>query len=788
MLERLAGARVVVTGGAGFLGSHLCERLLALGAEQVVAIDNLLTGTVANIEHLVGEPGFRFVNYDVTDYLHVPGRVTHVLHFASPASPVDYLELPIQTLKVGALGTHKALGLARAKDATFMLASTSEVYGDPQVHPQPETYWGHVNPVGPRGVYDEAKRYGEALAYAYHRSHGVDVRVPRIFNSVLGTERLVFDDGERLHVVTADDLAERLRVPATSSDCEIALSSVRVPTLDGHRRSVSREATWFVGHPTRQRCFELTTRYGRQLRVTGDHSIFVRDADGELTERKVLDLTTDDHVAVCRTFDVPVREKSTWDVTAALVSRFNTWGVRVTHPDIGRDLTQRRDAAKAVLACEAASRGVRTARQSSRSRIERMIGRNSAPLGLLEELGVTVPPGAEVGRWVAGRSNTVPAEISVTDELLWLMGLVVAEGHVADNPPKTSVLVISCEEELLDRAQKVLQRDLGLSGGRVAGSPHRSPCLRVNSRVLVALLDDMELGPGEKRIPGWVLGLPLERLAWFLEGYREGDGVHSGKKLIDARRHEFSTTSAGLRDDLLVALGRFGIVASVGQYQTQFRQRTGDRRYQFFRITVSHVSPWSPLEWPGGVEQNLQARVDDDVVWAKVREIREVEPTSRVYDFCVPDVERFLTASGILAHNTYGPRLRPDDGRAVPTFIGQALRGEPITLHGDGSQTRSLNYVDDEVDGLLRLLASGWVEPCNVGNPHEVSVRELAELIRELCGSDSEIVTTPRPQDDPSVRQPDITVARRELGWEPTISLRDGLAATIDWYRDQVDG
>ncbi len=315
-INDLAGARVVVTGGAGFLGSHLCERLLDIGA-AVVCIDNLVTGDITNIEHLVGREGFQFIHYDVTDYLHVPGEVTHILHFASPASPVDYLELPIQTLKVGALGTHKALGMARVKGATFMLASTSEVYGDPQVHPQPETYWGHVNPVGPRGVYDEAKRYAEALTYAYHRTHGVDVRVPRIFN-------------------------------------------------------------------------------------------------------------------------------------------------------------------------------------------------------------------------------------------------------------------------------------------------------------------------------------------------------------------------------------------------------------------------------------------------------------------------------------TYGRRMRPHDGRAVPTFIGQALRGEPITVHGAGTQTRSLVFVDDEVEGLLRLLASDWTEPCNIGNPHEVTILELAETIRDLCGSDSEIVTTPRPEDDPMVRQPDITVARRELGWEPTIDLRDGLERTIGWFRGAV--
>ena len=174
--------RAVVTGGAGFLGSHLCERLLAEGME-VVCIDNLLTGSLANLEHLFGVDGFTFERYDVTNYIHVPGEVDFVLHFASPASPIDYLELPIQTLKVGSLGTHKALGLAKAKAARFLLASTSEVYGDPLVHPQPESYWGNVNPVGPRGVYDEAKRFSEAMTMAYQRFHGLSTRIVRIFNT-----------------------------------------------------------------------------------------------------------------------------------------------------------------------------------------------------------------------------------------------------------------------------------------------------------------------------------------------------------------------------------------------------------------------------------------------------------------------------------------------------------------------------------------------------------------------------------------------------------------------------
>jgi dTDP-glucose 4,6-dehydratase len=174
-------ARIVVTGAAGFIGSHLCEVLLDRG-DSVVAIDNLRTGAMVNIAHL-RDRDFEFIRQDVTRYIEVEGKVDYVLHFASPASPVDYLEIPIQTLKVGSLGTHNALGLAKAKSARFLLASTSEVYGDPLVHPQDESYWGNVNPIGPRGVYDEAKRFAEAITLAYHRYHGLDTRIVRIFNT-----------------------------------------------------------------------------------------------------------------------------------------------------------------------------------------------------------------------------------------------------------------------------------------------------------------------------------------------------------------------------------------------------------------------------------------------------------------------------------------------------------------------------------------------------------------------------------------------------------------------------
>ena len=185
----------VVTGGAGFLGSHLCDRLLAEG-HRVTAIDNLITGDIKNIAHLIGNEKFRFVKHDVTEYIFVDGPVDFILHFASPASPIDYLKLPIQTLKVGSLGSHKALGLAKNKGARFLLASTSEVYGDPLIHPQPESYWGNVNPVGLRGVYDEAKRFAEAMTMAYRRYHGVETRIVRIFNTY--GPRMRINDGRAI--------------------------------------------------------------------------------------------------------------------------------------------------------------------------------------------------------------------------------------------------------------------------------------------------------------------------------------------------------------------------------------------------------------------------------------------------------------------------------------------------------------------------------------------------------------------------------------------------------------
>jgi dTDP-glucose 4,6-dehydratase len=260
-------ARVVVTGAAGFLGSHLAERLLADDCE-VVALDNFVTGTPTNVQHLLEHRSFRLIDYDVTNYVHIPGPVDYVLHFASPASPVDYLRLPIETLKVGAIGTLHALGLAREKGARLLLASTSETYGDPQVHPQPETYWGHVNPVGPRGVYDEAKRFAEALTTAYRTFHGVDTTIVRIFNTF--GPRMRPGDGRAIPTFVRQALAgEPLTVAGdgsqTRSICYVSdlVEGVLRLLRSGHHGPVN------IGNPAEMSVLELAHLV---LDVTGSGS------------------------------------------------------------------------------------------------------------------------------------------------------------------------------------------------------------------------------------------------------------------------------------------------------------------------------------------------------------------------------------------------------------------------------------------------------------------------------------------------------------------------------------
>jgi nucleoside-diphosphate-sugar epimerase len=708
----------------------------------------------------------------------VDGQVDAVMHLASPASPKDFTSIPIKILKVGSLGTHNLLGLAKAKGARLFLASTSEVYGDPFVHPQPESYWGNVNPVGPRGVYDESKRFAEAMTMAYHRQHGLDVRIVRVFNSILATEQVLYDDGVELRREAAEVLAARLAGT-------IDLVGYAVPAFDREGRVRAVEASAFIGHPTTSACFEVRTRYGRSIKVTGDHSLFFEGPDGSPLARPVTAIQVGDRVAISGRVVVPVRDRFTVDLREVWRSAgYDPWELTLLDPGLAQEAWERRYELFRFIEAHHRPEKPRW-RANIWSEIRSYRDRGTLPLGAAEVLGLDVTSGIRV-RW-RGRGHTqdLPLVVSITEDFLWLLGLYVAEGCWFEDPPKSRFITISCDSETLERATKILERDLGLHVVQRRGSESQAPAIFVHSRLLLLVLDHLGFGAGAKRIPGWILGLPLSRLKWFIEGYRVGDGVHSGKALAAGKRHAFSTTSEALKDDLIVALGRFGLVPSVGSYVSHIKARPG-RNYPFWALTVSNVSPWSPLEWDRGVKQRLNARRFGDLVWAVVTKIVEVPPTDLVYDFCVPGSENFWAGTGLMAKNTYGPRMRPDDGRVVSNFVIQALRSEPLTVYGDGSQTRSFTYVDDEVRGFLALLDSGYVGPVNIGNPDEFTILELAGLVLELTKSGSTIEHRDLPVDDPTQRRPDITLARAVLGWAPEVPLRDGLERTIEWFRGRA--
>jgi nucleoside-diphosphate-sugar epimerase/intein/homing endonuclease len=805
-------ATCLVTGGAGFLGSHLCDELLARG-NRVICVDNFETGSLANIAHIRDPDRFLHVGCDIIEPYSVEEPVDFVYHLASPASPIDYLRLPLHTLKVGSYGTHHTLGLAKAKRARFLLASTSEVYGDPLEHPQPESYWGHVNPIGPRGVYDEAKRYAEALTMAYHRQQGVDTAIVRIFNSILADEQVLYDDGTELRREPVERLAARLLPSAwacgytprressehragadgepggatalltgeqtTVSALEYPLDGYTVPAFGDGGRLVAAPASHLIAHPTSSRCYEVRTRYGRSIRVTGDHSVFTEGPDGEPMPLPVEELAPGQRIAIAKRIEVPERDRrhvsmlDAWHRTEG-----DSWELTVEAEGLGELAWEQRRELFGLLVSRRRNNGPNW-RNGAWTKLIRMRRTNRLPLPVLRRVLDSVPEGARVRRLHAGHGASLPARIEITDELLWLLGLWVAEGCIHESG-KNAFITISCEEPVLRRAQAIIERELGLHVVWAAANEGRAASIYVHSKLLLRLMDHLGFAPNRKRIPGWILGLPLDRLKWFLEGYREGDGVHSGQRLADGIRHAFVTVSDELKDDLIVALARFGLVPSIGHYKTYIRNKTGDRPYPFWTITLCNVSPWNILEWDRGVSQRLNARVSGDLVWAVVTAIEEVEATPLVYDFSVPQLENFWAGTGVLAHNTYGSKMRPHDGRAIPTFFRQALANRPITVFGDGSQTRSFCYVSDLIRGLIALAESGYHDPVNIGNPDEFTLLELAEIVKELTGSSSEIVFEALPVDDPRQRRPDITLAKELLGWAPEVSLREGLQRTIE--------
>src|SRR5262249_41820837 len=521
--------RILITGGAGFIGSHMVDRLIAEG-HRVVAMDNLVTGALANIAHHRSNPNFEFIHHDVSNHIHVVGDLDWVLHFASPASPIDYLQLPIQTLKVGALGTHNALGLAKAKGAKFLLTSTSEVYGDPLVHPQHEEYWGNVNPIGPRGVYDEAKRFAEAVAMAYHREHKVDVRIVRIFNSILADETVVLFNDETAHIEPIGDYSDSIE-----SSPLIIPRRIYVPAFNPKTfRMELRLANALIKHSsTSNDAFLIKTRYGRQVRVTGDHSVFRRNEQGEPEAVPVRELREGDYLAIPAYLPVLEQDLETVNIAGHLIQHAS-----------GEELWEYALVSDALRPLIEEQREFIIEQMTGSGRCGAHRGRRAAYVawwkfkrdGMLPLFVVAAmmrrgpwrwPDEAWVRPYKNGGGTTVRNMVKVTDDILWLLGLYVAEGRSVSKDGDYRLL-FSSDQASVKRAIQTLADHFGVEPGYKAPEPRRAPELYIDSRLLFYTFDRIfrvVAKSHKRRIPAWIMQLPLARVKHFLEGYREGDGT-----------------------------------------------------------------------------------------------------------------------------------------------------------------------------------------------------------------------------------------------------------------------
>jgi intein/homing endonuclease len=512
----------------------------------------------------------------------------------------------------------------------------------------------------------------------------------------------------------------------------------------------------------------------------------------------VRELRIGDHVAIPGRLPVVESDVTTIHLGKWLIEHAEAgeslWQVALVSPALRSFLAENRPAIEDILISSGRYAGSRSPRNTVGCTFRKCLQQGRLPLYVIARWQEREPfPWPEDGRLYPyrGAGNAIATTIRVTDELLWLLGFYLAEGCCYSHRG-TYMISFCSNEEYLDQAQAILKRELQVHTGRAVPSETRGPTLYAHSRLLPLLFQEvfgLKGKSAQRHIPSWILQLPLSRLKYFLEGYRVGDGTHSGG--LVGNELAFNTISRQLTIDLTYLLLRFGIVASVGQYETTCKARHGERRVPFYRVTVCALGSFDVLSWDQGVQQTLNATRWGDVVWAMVSEIRPVHCTEHVYDFSVPGAENFVAGMGVFAHNTYGPRMRLDDGRVVPNFIRQALLGEPLTVYDDGSRTRSFCYVSDTVDGLCRLFQSDYHGPVNLGNPWEMTILEFAKKIKEATGSPSPIEfiipTDERTRDDPNVRQPDITLARQVLGWEPAVSLEEGLARAVPWFRQKLE-
>lgn len=589
---------------------------------------------------------------------------------------------------------------------------------------------------------------------------------------------MVFND-HQFHLERIDKYVSGLKRDARN----ILVPSFDLKTLKVDLKRVSA----IIKHPYKGDAYELKLAYGRTVKVTGDHGVFKKDGKGNPVAIPVRQLHVGDHIAIPARLPVVEKDVVAINVTHELINSLpqqQLWEYAVCSKKLNPFIVQKKLKIYEILKASGRYRAKRF-NNGIFCAFNKFRSQAFLPLYVLFKLALEVPDDAKIRIFTGGAHIYTPAKIKLSNEILWLLGFYLAEGCAHYRAGKSYFISFCSDEHVLLKAKKILESSFGV---HVIDLPikkkRRGPAIFIHSKILHFVFRDifkLTKDDGGLRMPVWILQLPLSRLKYVLEGYKDGDGTHSGKKVN--KELCFDTVSKAFAQQLNMALLRFGIIASYGLYHTTFKARYGNRRFPFYRLTICELSDFNILKWDKGVRQRLIASRQGDIVWAWIRKIKKCKSSSYVYDFSVPGTENFVAGTGVFCHNTYGPRMRINDGRVVPNFIYQALYHKPLTVYGNGRQTRSFCYIDDLVEGIWRLMWAKTNQPVNLGNPHEFNILTLAKLVLKFTGSQSKIIFKPLPQDDPRQRRPDTSRAKKLLQWQPRVELEEGLKKTIAWFR-----
>ena len=587
--------------------------------------------------------------------------------------------------------------------------------------------------------YDEGKRVAETLAFDYYRQNNVDIRVARIFNSLTGDQKVLYYIGEELYHETFTECYDRI-----NGD----ISNVSVPCFNQDYKTVIQPISAIWKHRVKKKGFQITTAWGKHIKITEDHSLFTRDENNKPQAAFGKDLRIGDEIGVPGYISFLEKPLQPFYIIDKISSKEE---VSIESENTIFYMEKYGDKIREYLL----AKGLKPSRLYSTLKNYEI--NNQIPWGLWEYLKV---PLSEKDKVCYSSIKGIKNWMGHVEEFLWLLGFYVAQGSLINNE-----LVFKGEAEELAKVMELMEIIF-----EYKPEIDQEGYISIESKILVDLIGyGLNFGRKEKDIPNWILQLPPGQLIMFLQGFAKGNSVELNSRL------EFKIDSQLVTEKLVLILAKFGLVAGILEMEEQV-----------YRITVEGLED-NNIQNFSKVQQKILAKTTGDIVWAKIESIEEFEIDDYVYDFSVPNYENFIGGSySVFAHNTYGPRMLENDGRVVSNFIAQALKGIPLTVYGDGSQTRSFCYVSDLVEGFIRLMNQDFIGPVNLGNPGEYTILELAQKIQKMVNQDLEIIYKPLPEDDPRQRQPDITRGKKYLGWEPTVPLEEGLKLTIEDFRGRL--